>query len=441
MMVLLLIHVVAKPHKVPKMRCERQLKKASGIAEDRRRALLLEEKEEPFVLFFIHVFKAAGSSVRTLLRRYAEKCGKRWVCLVTCTEGGNTKNGIVQCRLRDLVHLNRENVFARPPGRSKLRFNPSAELLGMQSDVIGGHYYYGMHRILPPDRKYTYFTVLREPVATWISGIRYHDKSLKTPVHVSRALAAAIPPDTTRRKYANAMTYMVPAAHAKGQPVAHKLELARYNLKHGIAIVGLVESWPVTVALLQAILDMQHAVPTMWQKALQVERNTAKTKFSGQDVLHRLPPHTFKEAAAFLSAENELYADAVLAHATACFNLIPTTQNNHLNCPFYQSAHTLMLHLNSTLYRPDLLPSRLGSELFTLFSSHQQQRVDDSVRATHQEYNRLNSQQEQKVVKSAIHHRVLNHTTTSLLTNKMMEKPSFPRRRRRFAAPNNNNNF
>ena len=36
--------------------------------------------EEP-VFFFVHVFKAAGSSVRELFRRYTEKCGRRWACL------------------------------------------------------------------------------------------------------------------------------------------------------------------------------------------------------------------------------------------------------------------------------------------------------------------------------------------------------------------------
>ena len=36
-------------------------------------------RDEPIILF-VHVFKAAGSSVRGIFRRYAEKCNKRWAC-------------------------------------------------------------------------------------------------------------------------------------------------------------------------------------------------------------------------------------------------------------------------------------------------------------------------------------------------------------------------
>ena len=58
---------------LPRLTCEKDavVDKARTVAD------------EP-VLLFIHVFKAAGSSVRELFRRYAERCGRRWACLVQC---------------------------------------------------------------------------------------------------------------------------------------------------------------------------------------------------------------------------------------------------------------------------------------------------------------------------------------------------------------------
>lgn len=107
-------------------------------------------------LFFVHVFKAAGSSVRGIFRRYAEKCGKRWACLVMCSDGGApNRNGVLPCRLRDTVNLNRAAVIEPNmgvSGKRRMRRNPDADGLGVQAHIIGGHYHYGMHAILPPER-------------------------------------------------------------------------------------------------------------------------------------------------------------------------------------------------------------------------------------------------------------------------------------------------
>jgi len=169
------------------------------------------------VLLFIHVFKAAGSSVRALLRRYAERCSRRWACLVTCQDGGLLRGQNVPCRLRDTVNVKRDALF--PPGArgdGKLRRNPQAALLARNADVIGGHYHYGLHNIFqaPTDRRHFYMTVLREPIATWISGMRYNDRSLKTAKSVVAAMTSELA--AGKKAYSNAMSYMVESDKQKG---------------------------------------------------------------------------------------------------------------------------------------------------------------------------------------------------------------------------------
>lgn len=226
--------------KVRKLRCIK-----SGDVTGRRygsdpealATALRQNDEDDFVLLFVHVFKAAGSSVRALLRRYADKCDRKWVCLVQCSQGGAPKNGVLECRLRDTVNLKRETMFISSPNGAKRRRNPSAELVGAEAHIIGGHYYYGLHAILPLTRQYAYVTVLREPVATWISGIRFHDRSLNTVDKVVNALKAALPPNPLKQKYANAITYLVPAHLQHKQPAAAKLKQAQINLGD-FALVG-----------------------------------------------------------------------------------------------------------------------------------------------------------------------------------------------------------
>ena len=90
-------------------------------------------KRRPIILF-VHVFKAAGSSVRGIFRRYAEKCNKRWACLVQCQKGGAPRGATVPCRLRDMVNLNRRLVMGEDGRR-----NPRTENLGALSHIVGGH--------------------------------------------------------------------------------------------------------------------------------------------------------------------------------------------------------------------------------------------------------------------------------------------------------------
>ncbi|KAJ8599606.1 hypothetical protein CTAYLR_004673 [Chrysophaeum taylorii] len=309
-------------------------------------------KESEVVLLFVHIFKAAGSSVRTLLRRYAEKCERKWVCLIECSEGGAEKNGVVQCRLRDTVNVGRQALFSRAPGRhSKLRRNPSAELVGLEAEVIGGHYYYGMHGILAPGRSYAYFTVLREPVATWISGIRYHDRALRSVESVAAAAAASLPPTASKQKYANAMSYLVPADQRRGVSARVKLEISRTNLRD-FRVVGLVESWSATVDALAAVLDADLAIPSFWDRHKSLSRNTASGQFGGRDVVSilRRDETLWGRVRAFLDVETRLYADAIARHAHTCRQVLGD------KCPLERTV--FLRSLNASLLAPDILPSR-----------------------------------------------------------------------------------
>ena len=218
-------------------------------------------RDEPIILF-VHVFKAAGSSVRGIFRRYAEKCNKRWACLVQCQKGGSPRGATVPCRLRDMVNLNRRLVMGEDGRR-----NPRTENLGALSHIVGGHFHYGMHTLVPEGRKYFYVTVVREPLSTWISGMRYHDKSLKTVSDV-RSAAEKFLPRGSNRFYQNGLTYLgavdgLPLG--RKAPMPEKLVSALSNLED-VLVVGVVESWPTTIDLLQAMLDPTDQAPYMWDR-------------------------------------------------------------------------------------------------------------------------------------------------------------------------------
>lgn len=328
---------------LPSFRCDKD------ASVDRRRA---DVGREP-ALLFVHVFKAAGSSVRGIFRRYAERCGKRWACLVTCGDGGAVKaDGTLPCRLRDLVNLDRGAILnpnEKKTGRARMRRNPDARGLGRAAHIIGGHYHFGLHAILPPDRPYAYFTCVREPMATWISGLRYNDRKLDTVPTLVAAMARARPPGS-KRHYANALTYLVESAATRKQSADRKLELARANLGR-VALVGVVESWQATVDLLAAHLDPAGASPHLWDRHRHVKRaNVAKTALDPKDVVAsiRADPELAAAATAYLATENALYEACLAKHAAACRGLLGD------RCRLRWRGGLLPL-LNASLLAPDLL--------------------------------------------------------------------------------------
>lgn len=282
--------------------------------------------DEP-ALLFIHVFKAAGSTVRELFRKYAERCGKRWACLVQCSNGGAVADGkdVVPCRLRDVINVNRKSVVEvneRQTGARRLRRNPSAAGLGRAAHVIGGHYHYGLHEILPPARPYSYFTVLREPLATWISGLRYNFKGLDTVPKLKAAMVEKMGPGGSHH-YANALTYLIEGPKSRKASAAKKLSIALENLEH-IAVVGVVESWQTTVDLLASLLDRDGAGKDLFTRAKRGGKrsNKARTDVSPRDVVASLKDDEagglWETCARYLRAENALYVAALKKHAAAC---------------------------------------------------------------------------------------------------------------------------
>mmetsp|Transcript_35103 Transcript_35103/g.108755 ORF Transcript_35103/g.108755 Transcript_35103/m.108755 type:complete len:412 (+) Transcript_35103:192-1427(+) len=331
---------------LPALRCDR------GGAVDKSR----EVTAEP-ALFFVHVFKAAGSSVRGIFRTYAEKCAKRWACLVQCQRGGApTPAGVLPCRLRDTVNLNRGAVVERNEGlkgKASMRRNPDGAGLGRHAHVVGGHFHYGLHAILPAGRPYAYVTVVREPVSTWISGMRYHDKKLDT-VEKIRAAADAFMPKGSSKHYANGITYLgqvdaLPTGR-KTRPL-EKLFAAVSHLED-VAVVGVVESWPTTVDLLEKVLDATGAVPALWDRyrAARRTKNKAKTDVNPRDVVaaFRADPDFWAAAQQFLRFENAFYVAAVARHALACRHVLGAA------CRLRREGG-LANRLNLTLLAPELL--------------------------------------------------------------------------------------
>lgn len=138
-------------------------------------------------LVFIHMFKTAGSTIRTLFREYSKKCDRGWVCVTDCSdldpssfigkesidavwqprEDSKTWDNPPKCRIKDQVTRtdSRDVEFERPPDNERIRNN---------ADILGGHLSLGVNPWAQQDHiNVRYLTFVRDTPIKFVSGLIY----------------------------------------------------------------------------------------------------------------------------------------------------------------------------------------------------------------------------------------------------------------------------
>ena len=142
------------------------------------------------IFSFVHVYKAAGSTLRDFFKRYSLICRKSWMVLISCTK---VKSSSIRanedwtgCRVKQVVngrHVNLHNIDDAKAERPYPTVNNT--ILRENIDIFGGHIQIGSGDFIhgnpsmafpaqtPPVR---YIVFLRDPMARFVSGILYEQK-------------------------------------------------------------------------------------------------------------------------------------------------------------------------------------------------------------------------------------------------------------------------
>lgn len=135
--------------------------------------------------------------------------------------------------------------------------------------VIGGPFYYGLHRYIP--QRCNYATILREPVARVVSLYNYVRRTKDHPLHVkvvdSDISLAEFVGDRIGTGVENGQTKQL-AGHWQGEANEQTLATATSNLA-GFLVVGLMEQFPESMALLWRALG--------WGLPVYQSRNVTRT--------------------------------------------------------------------------------------------------------------------------------------------------------------------
>ena len=135
-------------------------------------------------LFFVHVFKTAGSTFRVFFDNYAKKCGKGISTLIHCSQldhgSINTtdpyRNWTSPCEIEKTITRNQTITHVHDTvTRTKLQDH---------MDIAIGHYSVGIHEnLIDTSTKEAinpqYVAFFREPYAHYVSGTLFHAKDDK----------------------------------------------------------------------------------------------------------------------------------------------------------------------------------------------------------------------------------------------------------------------
>lgn len=133
------------------------------------------------IFSFVHVYKAAGSTMRDFFARYSYICQKAWLELISCS---NVKSSSIQgddnwksCKVNNVLDgrnakmsIDTENY----PSVNNTLLRENIDIFGGHMQIGNGDYIHG--RSIPLVR---HIVFLRDPMTRFISGILYQQKTGK----------------------------------------------------------------------------------------------------------------------------------------------------------------------------------------------------------------------------------------------------------------------
>lgn len=211
---------------------------------------LTKSAEQDRSIIFLHVPKAAGSTLNKILERQYEKKSIFFI-----ENGSHIKEFIAE--------------FKRLPEARKREIK-----------VFQGHIKFGLHERLPQPS--TYITIIREPVERIISHYYY---VLRTPRHYlydevtskNMSLKDYVCSRITT-ELDNAQTRILSGVESVGfgECSTENLESAKKNLQEHFSVVGLTERFDETLLLLKRALK--------WKNPFYIKQNVTKNRLLKEDI-------------------------------------------------------------------------------------------------------------------------------------------------------------
>ena len=180
---------------------------------------------------------------------------------------GTTLNRIIEWQYNPL------SIFTMDPYRIRAtpeRLKQLPEARRRRLRMVRGHFYYGIHEFLPQGA--TYITILREPVARFLSAYYFLQRRPLHPMHRKVKSEKIGVEDfirlTPHRQ--NLQCSLIAGIKSTGKCEERTLEIAKENLANTFSVVGLSERFEESLMLMAETFD--------WQVPFYENRKVSKTR-------------------------------------------------------------------------------------------------------------------------------------------------------------------
>ncbi|CAM9260670.1 unnamed protein product [Ectocarpus fasciculatus] len=328
-------------------------------------------------LLFMHLWKCAGSSLRHLLRDWAEAKGQDIGIVVRCTDVVS-EAGKICLKRHSLINERFQGPFIR------------------LHQVVAGHFTWGFQNHVR--QPYVMFTTLRNPLELFVSGQQYLNR--KASRHFAHAVSLVedtivraikqhqlrgdvmVPEGMGNTKSVGFIYRLVDPVQANstqedglgGKTLSAGAQEAKDNLDT-FWLVGVIEQYQGFMAVLQAMMDPNKSERDMWKRYAVGKYNTSPQ--GAGKVLAAIDPALVQEFNETLSHQWEVYSYAVDLYKHRCHQMLHTRDLDMCEVPVAPSEYTLTELERESLYQ-EMHPEEVS---FNATEMVRAQHLWDEVRA------------------------------------------------------------
>jgi hypothetical protein len=273
-------------------------------------------------LVFIHIFKTAGSTFRSMLERYSKQCSKGFAVLIHCSnlspESMETYNEAwtnaqgVRCQTK--TSLARDGSSFPIPRNGKM----NNALLSEHIDVVIGHAPIGLHQNWKTSNQQEvvdaqYVAYFRDPIQKYVSGYLHSNRKRTKKLtfnEIVKRIVDKVMDERSKNEYnAGYSAYLLtPQQKTDNLSLQARNDMILDNLVRMQVLVGTVERMTESAATLQYVLDGKRMLMPLFELVSGTDAGAGNSTNAPNRIIKNRSTHVSTSDVVKALTQNETFA-------------------------------------------------------------------------------------------------------------------------------------
>jgi hypothetical protein len=273
-------------------------------------------------LVFIHIFKTAGSTFRSMMERYSKQCSKGFAVLIHCSglspesmatynEAWTNAQG-VRCQTK--TSLARDGSSFPIPRNGKM----NNALLSEHIDVVIGHAPIGLHQNWKTSNQQEvvnaqYVAYFRDPIQKYVSGYLHSNRKRTKKLtfnEIVKRIVDKVMDERSKNEYnAGYSAYLLtPQQKTDNLSLQARNDMILDNLVRMQVLVGTVERMTESAATLQYVLDGKRMLMPLFELVSGTDAGAGNSTNAPNRIIKNRSTHVSTSDVVKALTQNETFA-------------------------------------------------------------------------------------------------------------------------------------